>query len=283
MYGLQFYPQDVINEGAIVEALRVVTEQIKIIGARFAFVPTGLQQTTEIVAAELTAAGLNVLPLDQILGTSSYIPLNLGEAWGFLRIFPASNDELRPTDIPVFEELPLDLSVVAGVLTRAVQDTNSQVNLKSKERHTPNAVLRNAAPDNPRLAPYADSPVHLVVAREDFALEETTEEVVAQKLAERMTPLISLSWKPESEVRSYDELATSSQPAALAASRRYSSKAANLGFLAHRLVLGRVDDAGSPSAVKGYDLVPQGLAVPLQYYVDFVDHPPQRGAACDSR
>jgi phosphoenolpyruvate synthase/pyruvate phosphate dikinase len=47
-----------------------------------------------------------------------------------------------------------------------------------------------------------------------------------------------------------------------------------LGFLAHRLVLGRVDDGGSPSAIKGYDLVPRGFAVPLQYYVDFVDHPP---------
>jgi hypothetical protein len=82
-------------------------------------------------------------------------------------------------------------------------------------------VLRNAAPDNPRLAPYADCPVHLIVAREDFTLEETTEDVVAKKLAERMTqPLISLSWKPESEVRSYDELAKSSRPAALAASRR---------------------------------------------------------------
>ena len=275
VYGLQVYPQDVINEGAIVEALRVVKEQITIMGARFAFVPTGSQQTTATVAAELTDAGLPVLPLDQILGTIQYIPLNLGEAWGFLRIFPASNDELRPTDIPVFDELPLDLSVVAGVLTRAVQDTNSHVNLKSKERHTPNAVLRNAGPDNPRLAPYADRPVHLIVAREDFTLEETTEDVVAQKLAERMTqPLISLSWKPESEVRSYDELAKSSRPAALSASRRYGSKAANLGLLAHRLVLGRVDDARSPSAIKGYDLVPQGFAVPLQYYVDFVDHPP---------
>lgn len=34
LYGLQFYPQDVINEGAIVEALRVVKEQITIMGAQ---------------------------------------------------------------------------------------------------------------------------------------------------------------------------------------------------------------------------------------------------------
>jgi len=141
LYGLQFYPQDVIKEAAIVEALVVVKDQIRIEGAGFAFVPTGTQQTTTTVTAALATAGLEVLPLDQILGTIEYIPLNLGEAWGFLRIFPAHNDDLRPTDIPVFDELPLDLSVVAGVLTRAVQDTNSHVNLKSKERHTPNAVL----------------------------------------------------------------------------------------------------------------------------------------------
>jgi phosphoenolpyruvate synthase/pyruvate phosphate dikinase len=39
-------------------------------------------------------------------------------------------------------------------------------------------------------------------------------------------------------------------------------------------VLGRVANAGSPSAIKGYDLVPLGFAVPLQYYADFVGHPP---------
>ena len=78
-----------------------------------------------------------MIPLDRILGAIQYLPLNVGEAWGYLRIFPPDSDELTATDIPVFDELPLDLSVVAGVLTRAVQDTNSHVNLKSKERGTP--------------------------------------------------------------------------------------------------------------------------------------------------
>jgi phosphoenolpyruvate synthase/pyruvate phosphate dikinase len=87
-------------------------------------------------------------------------------------------------------------------------------------------------------------------------------------------PLITLSWKPEVNLRSYDELAESTTTAALTAARRYGSKAANLGFLAHRLVLGRVAEVGSPSAIKGYELVPQGFAVPLQYYVDFVNHAP---------
>lgn len=275
VYGLQFYPQDVIHEEVIVQALGTVRQQIVIAGARFAFVPTGSQQTTATVSDQLSALEIEVIPLDRILGAIRYLPLNLGEAWGYLRIFPHDLDALTATDIPVFDELPLDLSVVAGVLTRAVQDTNSHVNLKSKERGTPNAVVRDAAPDDPRLAPFADQPVHLVVGANDFVLEPTTDDVIAAKLAERLgRPLIPLQWEPETEVRSYDELAAGTTRETRGFAARYGSKAANLGFLAHRNVLGRVGDAGSPSADHGYELVPQGFAVPLQAYRDFIEHPP---------
>lgn len=275
VHGVQFYPQDVIRERVVVEAVGVVRAEIDIPGARFAFVPTGSQQTTATVAGELAGLEIEVLPLDQILGAIQYLPLNVGEAFGHLRIFPPDNDELTATDIPVFDELPLDLSVVAGVLTRAVQDTNSHVNLKSKERNTPNAVLRDARPDHPRLAPFQDQPVHLVVAKDDFLIEPTTEEVIAARLAERMDrPLMGLEWEPETKLRSYDEIAAGTARQARGFATRYGSKATNIGFLAHRDVLGRVTDTGSPSAERGYNLVPQGFAVPLQAYRDFIEHPP---------
>jgi hypothetical protein len=123
VYGLQFYPQDVVAEETVVAAVSQVKERITLPEARFAFVPTGSQQTTATVTDDLTAACIGVLTLDQILGSIQYLPLNTGEARGYLRIFPRDNDELRPSDIPVFEELPLDLSVVAGVFAKTVQDT----------------------------------------------------------------------------------------------------------------------------------------------------------------
>ena len=217
-----------------------------------------------------------MLPLDQILGAITYLPLNIGEAWGYLRIFPEDDQSLRPTDIPVFDELPLDLSVVAGVLTRAVQDTNSHVNLKSKERDTPNAVLRDAAPDHPRLAPFADQPVHFVVASDGLhRSSRRPPEIVAAKLAERMDrPVVSLNIEPEPNLRSFADMATTPPSQTLALSRRFGAKAANLAFLGHRQVLGRVTDPGSPSATAGYDLVPVGLGVPFQRYLDFVAHEP---------
>lgn len=275
VYGLQFYPQDVIREQLVVEAVGEIRSRLTIADARFAFVPTGSQQTTDTVADRLADLGIEVLPLDRILGAITYLPLNVGEAWGYLRIFPRDTEALTATDIPVFDELPLDLSVVAGVLTRAVQDTNSHVNLKSKERRTPNAVLRTAGPDDPRLAPFTDQPVHLVVGKDDFLLEPTTPEVIAAKLAERMgRPLTRLEWMPEIELRSYDQIAAGTTRQTRRFADRYGSKAANLGFLAHRSVLGRTEDLGSPSAERGYDLVPRGFAVPLQAYRDFIDHPP---------
>ena len=275
IYGLQFYPQDVIREGLVVDAVRAVQEKISIPQASLAFVATGSQQTTATVEVQLKTAGLSNLTLDKIIGAINYIPLNLGEAWGILRIFPTDLDDLRPTDIPVFDELPLDLSVVAGVITHSVQDSNSHVNLKSKERDTPNMVLRDAAPNNPRLALFADQPVHFVVRGDDFTLEETTEAVVAEKLGVKMNrPLITLEWDQETRLRSFDEMATGTTAQTLAFARFYGSKATNLGFLAHQDVLGRLADIGSPSARIGYELVPDGFAVQLQMYRNFVDYPP---------
>lgn len=280
IHAIQFYPQDVIAEDALLEAIDTVSAALTIPAARIAFVAMGAQQTTATIADRLAERGVQNLTLDRVLGSIDYLPLNLGEAWGRLRVFPRDHDELTPTDIAVFEELPLDLSVVAGVITEAVQDTNSHVNLKSKERGTPNAVLRGAGPDHPRLRPFTDQPVHLVIGRADFSIEPSTDEAVAAALAARLDrPLTVLGWEPETELRSYDEMVVDGPAAARGYARRYGSKAANLALLAHRDVLGRADDGDSPSADRGYDLTPRGFAVGLQAYSDFLHHPPNADIA----
>jgi hypothetical protein len=170
IYAVQMYPDDVIHEDGIVELIKVLKAQFAIPGARMAFVAAGPQQTFAKVKTQLQQLGFEAFTIEQVLGNIKYLPLNPGEAWGYLRIFPQDTGDVRPTDIVVFDELPLDLSVVAGTITKAYQDVTSHVNLKSQERGTPNMVMRDAAPTNAQLAPFKDKPVHLVVGKTDFRL-----------------------------------------------------------------------------------------------------------------
>lgn len=74
-----------------------------------------------------------------------------GTAYGYL-VYITKDDMLRTTDvysslntesIPVFQSLPLDLTVVAGVITEQAQTDLDHINLKSKQRNTPNMVFPN--------------------------------------------------------------------------------------------------------------------------------------------
>ncbi|MCX5743832.1 MAG: hypothetical protein NT062_15175, partial [Proteobacteria bacterium] len=204
-----------------------------------------------------------------------YLPLNMGEAWGYLRIFPADAEELTPLDIAVLDDLPLDLAVCAGVITRAYQDASSHVNLTSKERGTPDRVLRHAGPSHPKLAPFAGKPVHLVVSPGGYTIEATTDAIVAAKFAERTNrPWIPVTYVPETRPYGFDEMCPTLARDCLTAQQKFGSKAANLGLLRHRSVLGKATDTTSISKRFGYDLVPNGIGVPVQFYRDFVDYAP---------
>lgn len=282
-YAIQFYPDDVIHEEGILAAVRILVPQIRIKGAKLAFVATGPQQTVNRVAGELRALGVEPLTVDQVLGSVKYLPLNPGEAWGYLRIFPKDQGALRPTDIPVFEELPLDLSVVAGTVTRSYQDVTSHVNLKSKERGTPNMVLRDASPSHESLAPYADKPVHLVVEKTGYRIEATTPELVESKLRERTDkPWIVLPTTSVPFLTSFDAMCFGLSPTCIDDGGRFGGKATNLGFLAHAQVLGRFVTPGTVSRKIGYDLVPYGFGVPVQRYRDFVAYNPELAKKLDA-
>jgi hypothetical protein len=274
IFAVQLYPDDVIHEEGIVELIKIIKAQFAIPGARMAFVAGGAQQSFARVKAQLASMGYEAMTIEQVLGNVKYMPLNPGEAWGYLRIFPQDQGNVRPTDIVVFDELPLDLSVVAGTITKVFQDVTSHVNLKSKERGTPNMVFRDASPTNEKLAPFKDKPVHLVVGKGGFTIEASTDAVVQQKLQERTNK----PWQPlpvvnEPNLVWYDDMCPTLSPSCTAQGNRFGGKAAMIGFLANKSVLGRANQNGSQSQKIGYDLVPHGFSIPPQWYRDFVNAP----------
>ncbi len=275
IYGFQFYPEDVAAEGTILSAMQTVKKAFQIPNAKLAFVATGPQQTTKTIGSKLKTLGMDNTTVDKILGGLNYLPLNLGEAWGFLRIFPASSDDLTPVDIAVLEDLPLDLAVVAGTITKAYQDASSHVNLKSKERGTPNFVLRDAGPNQTQLAKFANKPVHIVVKADRFVIEATTEAIVQQKFAEHTNrPWMPVGFTPETRPFAFTEMCPGAAADCIAAQKKFGSKAANLGLLQHKTLLGRTTDTGSVSRSLGYNLVPDGIGIPVQFYHDVVAFSP---------
>lgn len=274
VYGVQFFPQDIISGATIVKALKLVAASFHIPESRLAFVVSGEQQTLDGVEPEIAALGFRVLTISDVLGSIDFMAMNLGSAVGYLRLFPASPDDLRPTDIAVFDGLPLDLAVVAGVITKSYQDPNSHVNLKSRERGTPNMVLRSAAADLAALAPFKDKAVRLTVDRGTSRVEASTDEEVQAALAARLArPWIPMATVDDDRLLSYDEMCPSAPTDCLSLKTRFGSKAANLGFLASPYVLGRSSQSGTLSAQVGYDLTPHGFAVPFSVYKAYVNHP----------
>jgi hypothetical protein len=275
LFGVQFFPQDVVRDGLVVEVVRALLPQLRLPNARFAFVATGIHQTLrEQDARELAALGAPAKSLDEVLGTIDYIPLNRGTALGFLRVFPQDHDALSPLDVAVFDELPLDLSVVAGTITKDYQDPTSHVNLKSKERGTPNMVLRSASASEGDLARWRDKPVRLTVEVDGFRIEPATEEEVRAHHAKRNAkPWTALPYRASTELPSYAEMCPDDPADCLALTSVVGGKAASLGFLNQRDVLGRVAHEGSLSHAYGYDIAPAGLGVPFKLYKDFVAHP----------
>jgi Pyruvate phosphate dikinase, AMP/ATP-binding domain len=84
--------------------------------------------------------------------TTKYSIENEGTAFGYLVYIPKGSGsdavaKLDKTSIPVFAELPLDLGVVAAIITEQPQTPLSHVSIKSKSRGTPDMYYPNASQD----------------------------------------------------------------------------------------------------------------------------------------
>lgn len=278
LVSIHLYPQDAARGALIAEIAKIVFAKVRLPDSIPAFVQTGKQQTLDNAGPNLKELGVEFLTLERIIGAQKYIMLNEGEAYGYLRLFPKNQDNLSPKDIAIFAELPLDLSVVSAVITKEFQDTNSHINLKSKERGTPNAVLRDVGPTHSLIKNYIDKPVHLVIRGNAMQVTSASTQDVDNWFNKRNSkPWQKVSFQSSRNLLSYDEMCPSDPAGCFNLAYVYGSKAANLGFLANPRIIGRV---GNPSSVARrtlgltLDPIPMGLGVPLQHYFDFVNYGP---------
>jgi hypothetical protein len=268
LYAFQYWPADYGHEETIVETAAALRRAFRIPGARMAFVAGGPQQTFDNVKGELADLGFEALTLDEAMALADYAALTPGEAWGTLRLSAADAEQLAPTDIAVFDTPPDHPPMVAGTITQGPQNAVSPTNLAAHSRGTPNMVLRHA---QATLAAYADKPVHLRVGSDGYVIEPTSAEIVEQKFREgRDRAWTSLPAVTPADPLPLGEMCPRLSTSCLNQATRFGADAARLGFLANKKVLGYASDPDSESANRGYDMVPQGFAVPLSFYGDFV-------------
>ena len=194
---------------------------------------------------------INVLFEEDILPDVDFIPLNLGEGYGFLRVM-SLEERPNPRDIVIYETLPNELSRVAGIITTVPQTPLSHVNLRAVQDGVPNAFIRDAL-DDADIEDLVGGYVHYTVEESGYSIRAATRAEVDAHYA-ASSP--SQAHSPERDL-------TVTQITALSDIEfedwtAFGVKAANVAVL------------GALYFPEG--TVPDGFAVPFSFYDEFMKH-----------
>ena len=215
--------------------------------APVAFKPNSLQQ--EETAASVP--GLALLPADAIVTPPDYQPLNKARAVGRLRVIGHwdENADVRPGDIVVLDEAPVDLPPVSGLITARPASPLSHINLRARSWGIPNAYIAHATQT---LARFEGQTVVFETRSDQYlighpgAAELARHEKHVEQREALMTPRLDLG------VTAIADL--SAQRAASVTA--YGAKSANLGEVLH----------AHPAGVQ----IPAGFTLPFFRYQQFV-------------
>ncbi len=212
--------------------------------------------TWQIVQAESLAGRIPVVSRDAINANMLYQPVVLGVAHGRLRCVRGTLDpaSLRPYDIVVTDDVPIEIPPVAALVTSQLQAPLMHVAVLSRNRNTPDMAYRGAI-DSPLFTQLDGQVVKLTVAGQDFSLEPA-DLALAEAAWAAMRPKEALT--PSFDLSVQDIVAVDALPQAAAAC--VGAKAAQIGALG--AIDGIVTPAGFalPFAAYGAHLDAAGLA-----------------------
>ena len=252
LYALEFWPTDPVSTSYVAQAFQMVEDGMAFAQGTLAYHPSGDVQEQLLIrdAEEFASHSVRTISTTELFDGIEYNPLNLGEAIGILRLM--TGDDPRPpsaTDIVIYETLPNDLPLVAGVISAAPQTPLSHVNLRAQQNGIANAYLRNAA-QNPLLNEHIGKPIRLMVTADRLEIASvTTAEMLASLESRRPANIQTLprNLGPR-EIVSLDDLAWTQADA-------FGAKATNVAELRRAI---------DPK------YVPNGFAVPFSFYHDFM-------------
>ena len=227
----------------------------------------------EKYAAEKASYAASRVPVylpEDLADAAVFHGLNAGVGYGLLRVLGPGE---RPTsrEVAVFRQLPNELAAVAGVISLEPQTPLSHVNLRASQHGVPNAYIATALED-PMIAGLVGRYVRYEVAedrRERFswtnpetgAVEERVGYLVAEATAEEVAAHHEAQRPAEAQTPARDLTATAYadlDDIGFADSDAFGVKAANVAAMR---------DFGFAAGT-----VPDGYALPLHFYDEFMKH-----------
>ena len=198
------------------------------------------------------ASRVNVLLAEDINPDVPFVPLNLGQGYGYLREM-SPDEQPNPRDIVIYETLPNELSRVAGIITTVPQTPLAHVNLRALQDGVPNAFIRDALDDGHDIEELIGRYVHYTVTPDGYSIRaaartEVEAHFAASRPGEEQAPERDLT---VTGITALDDIGFHDWDA-------FGVKAANVAEL------GKLD---FPQGT-----VPDGFAVPFFFYDEFMKH-----------
>jgi hypothetical protein len=255
-------PYDNADADMITTAFRKVRDHAWL-GDRLAFHPTSV--AVEVVAKSLPD-DVPVVSTDALFEGITYQPLNLGTTVGLLRFRTAEEVDGNYTnarEVVVLDDVPNDISVVAGIITGNYQTPLSHINVLSVSRGTPNMALVGAHEDR-ELRALDGKWVELTVGAFDWSVKEVSAETAdawwdehkPAPLTVQAMDLTVTDIRPVLDILDLDNL--SLREAISAAIPIFGAKASNYGALAE-------------AQAEGLPIPSQpGFAIPMYFYDQFM-------------
>lgn len=253
LYRFEFEPNDRYAFADVQKANELFARNMPLLQNSLAYYPMPnaalprYQQEKALFDASRVAIVLD----EDIYADVSYVPLNLAEGYGRLRVMNL-DERPHPRDVVLYEALPNELSRVGGIITTVPQTPLSHVNLRAIQDQVPNAYIAGAL-DDAAIAALVGKYVYYRTGEDGYELREATLAEVEAHYAERrptqpQVPVRDLSAKA---IAPLGDIGFADWP-------RFGVKAANVATL---------QTFGFPAGT-----IPDGFAVPFYFYDEFMKH-----------
>ena len=253
VYLYQFQPMDAYPFGNVARSYEVLAASMPLLDDNLAYYPMP-RRALPLYHRERALyddSRINVVLREDILPDVPFLPLNVGEGYGFLRLM-SLEERPDPRDVVIYETIPNELSRVAGLITTVPQTPLSHVNLRAVQDGVPNAFIRDALDDGD-IDDLIGRYVHYSVTADGYSIRAATPaEVEAYFAASRppgtQTPERDLT---VTQITDLDDIGFDDWNA-------FGVKAANVAVLR---------TLSFPDGT-----VPDGFAVPFYFYDEFMKH-----------